>query len=63
VPTLVVWGRADRALNPGAAAAYRAARGRVDVVVLDGVGHLPMLEAPDRVAADYLRFREALHGG
>ena len=27
------------------------------VIQMDGVGHLPMVEAPARTAADYLRFR------
>jgi pimeloyl-ACP methyl ester carboxylesterase len=57
MPTLVVWGSADRALNPAAAAVYAAAMPKAQVVRLDGVGHLPMLEAPRETAEAYLRFR------
>jgi hypothetical protein len=27
---------------------------------MDGLGHLPMVESPGQVAADYLRFRSQL---
>jgi pimeloyl-ACP methyl ester carboxylesterase len=49
VPTLLVQGAADR-LAP-LAAAQRVARMRPDwtFTVLDGVGHLPMLEDPERL--------------
>jgi pimeloyl-ACP methyl ester carboxylesterase len=57
MPTLVVWGSADRALNPAAAAIYATAMPKAQVVRLDGVGHLPMLEAPQETADAYLRFR------
>jgi pimeloyl-ACP methyl ester carboxylesterase len=57
MPTLVVWGTADRALNPAATEVYAAAMPRAQVVRMEGVGHLPMLEAPGDAAADYLRFR------
>jgi len=30
------------------------------VVILKDIGHLPMMEVPERSAQDYLRFREAL---
>ena len=63
MPTLVVWGTADRALNPEATQVYAAAMPRVQVVRMDGVGHLPMLEAPAETAADYLRFRQSLSSG
>jgi pimeloyl-ACP methyl ester carboxylesterase len=57
MPTLVVWGSADRALNPAAACVYTTAMPRAQVVRLDGVGHLPMLEAPRETAEAYLEFR------
>jgi hypothetical protein len=30
------------------------------VVMMQGVGHLPMLEEPERCSLDYLRFRATL---
>jgi len=33
-----------------------------DVVLLDGIGHYPQLEAPERVLAAYLEFREQCSG-
>lgn len=59
-PALVVWGTADRALNPQAAAVYAAAMPNARTVSMDGIGHLPMLEAPAETAAAYLAFRAAL---
>jgi triacylglycerol lipase len=59
-PTLVVWGTADRALNPKAAETYRALVPDVQVQLMDGVGHMPMFEAPEATARDYLAFRDAL---
>jgi hypothetical protein len=33
---------------------------RSEVLMLPDVGHVPMLEAPERCALDYLRFRASL---
>jgi hypothetical protein len=30
------------------------------VIIMKGIGHLPMVERPRQSAEDYLRFREAL---
>jgi pimeloyl-ACP methyl ester carboxylesterase len=60
VPALVVFGTADRALNPKAAEVYDAAMPNAEVRLMDGIGHLPMIEAPDACAQDYLAFRAGL---
>jgi pimeloyl-ACP methyl ester carboxylesterase len=44
----VVWGRDDPIAVPTMTDRLRRARGGLDLVVLDGVGHYPMIEAPDR---------------
>jgi pimeloyl-ACP methyl ester carboxylesterase len=62
-PALVVFGADDRALNPKAAAVFDAAMPNADVVVMDGIGHLPMLEAPAETATAYLDFRRSLLEG
>ena len=47
-PLAVVWGTADPIAVPAMADRLAAARPDARVVRLDGVGHYPMLEAPDR---------------
>jgi pimeloyl-ACP methyl ester carboxylesterase len=44
----VVWGRDDPIAVPSMTDRLRRARRELDLVVLDGVGHYPMVEAPDR---------------
>jgi pimeloyl-ACP methyl ester carboxylesterase len=57
VPALVVWGTQDRVLSPAAAERYRIAMPNAQVIQMEGIGHLPMVEAAARTAADYLQFR------
>lgn len=59
-PTLIHWGEQDRVLHVSGARVLADAMPNAEVVVLPGVGHLPMLEAERRVAKDYLRFRKRL---
>lgn len=59
-PALIVWGDQDRALNPKGAEATRALMPNGRVVMMPGVGHLPMFEAVAQSARDYLDFRAAL---
>jgi pimeloyl-ACP methyl ester carboxylesterase len=48
-PTRIVWGTADKVLAwPGAAARYQEGLPDADWVVLDGVGHCPMLDVPEK---------------
>lgn len=58
VPTLLVWGTADRlvdvSLAPKALAAFPTSR----LMVLPGVGHVAQLEQPDTVARAFLALRE-----
>jgi pimeloyl-ACP methyl ester carboxylesterase len=60
IPTLIVWGQQDRVLHPGSAGILQMLLIRSEVVMMQGVGHLPMLEEPERCALDYLRFRATL---
>jgi pimeloyl-ACP methyl ester carboxylesterase len=59
-PTLVVWGNEDRALNFEAAEVYKTEMPNAEVVIMDGIGHLPMIEAPRQSAQDYLAFRAGI---
>ncbi len=50
-PTLLLWGELDRAVPVRHAEDYLRALPDARVVVLDGVGHVPMEEAPEASAA------------
>lgn len=56
-PTLIVWGKQDHMINPIAASLLHGLLPRSKVILMDGAGHLPMLEKPEQSAADYLAFR------
>lgn len=49
-PTLLLWGGADRVLDVSAAPLWTGALPDARLVVLDGVGHAPMMEAPGETA-------------
>ncbi|NGY06233.1 alpha/beta fold hydrolase [Solimonas terrae] len=59
-PTLIVWGLQDRVLDPSGAEILHQALPNSQLVMMPGVGHLPMLEAPHQAAADYRKFRAGL---
>ena len=58
-PTLIVWGREDRILSPSAGEQMQARIPRSRLVLMDGTGHLPMVERPRATAADFLAFLAA----
>lgn len=59
-PALIVWGEHDRILHPAGAAALAALYTDHHSIMMAGIGHLPMLEAPRQCAADYRAFRQQL---
>lgn len=61
-PTLILFGDKDRLINPSAAQTFGERIAGSEIVLLAGIGHLPMEEAPDEVAAaiaDFLKRRLA----
>lgn len=60
VPTLVMWGEADSLIPFEAAGWWRKHLPNAQAVSYRGIGHLPMEEAPDRSAADLVRFVDSL---
>lgn len=56
IKTLVLWGDKDRVLHPGGAQILGGVLKNSEVVVLENVGHLPMIEAPETTAGHYLKF-------
>jgi abhydrolase domain-containing protein 6 len=59
-PTLVVWGDHDRALSDTGAAVLTKLMPNAKSVIMPDMGHVPMIEAPSKTAADYIQFRESL---
>lgn len=59
-PALLVWGEHDRAIHPGTADLLHQLLPESRIVIMPGIGHLPMLESPRECADEYLRFRQ--HG-
>jgi len=56
MPTLIVWGAQDQILHPSGADTLRRLFRNSRVIVMPGVGHLPMVEAPRQTARDFLDF-------
>jgi pimeloyl-ACP methyl ester carboxylesterase len=55
-----VWGEQDRAIHVATAGVLHKLMPNSQVVLMPGIGHLPMIERPRQSAQDYLRFRAAL---
>jgi pimeloyl-ACP methyl ester carboxylesterase len=49
-PTLILWGAEDRVIPPDNAMTFHAMIPDSELQIFDGVGHLPMEEAPKRTA-------------
>lgn len=59
-PALIVFGDQDRAINPATADILHTLMPNSEVMIMKGLGHLPMIEQPRLASADYLKFREGL---
>jgi pimeloyl-ACP methyl ester carboxylesterase len=59
-PTLVIWGAQDQLIFPSAAQTFDERLPNADVITYDGVGHLPMEEAPERTARDIDAFLQTI---
>jgi pimeloyl-ACP methyl ester carboxylesterase len=57
LPRRLICGAVDPVSGAHLAARYRELVPDADVVILDGVGHYPQLEAPERVLGAYFQFR------
>lgn len=60
VPALLIWGREDTWVPLAAGERLESALTNDTLVVYDGVGHLPMEEAPDRFNADVIEWIDSL---
>ena len=57
IPTLLVWGSKDRAVDPASAVPLSRNFGTVRIAAIEGAGHLPFEERPDefiRIVTDFL---------
>ncbi len=54
MPTLIVWGRHDRLIDVSCTEVMAAAIPDNKVVVLDDVGHVPMIESPAETARHHI---------
>ncbi|MEZ4380027.1 MAG: alpha/beta hydrolase [Nannocystaceae bacterium] len=60
IPTLIVWGQEDALLHPGGAPLLHALLPNSRLVMMPGIGHVPHIEAPLRVAEDLFVFEAAV---
>jgi pimeloyl-ACP methyl ester carboxylesterase len=56
VKTQILWGDGDRILHPSGAGILGDTISRAQTIVMDRMGHCPMLERPRETAALYLKF-------
>ena len=63
VPTLIIWGVQDRVLHVSGAKILEAIMPKAKAEVMDAVGHLPMIEKPEKTAELYLSFLEQKEPG
>ena len=59
-PTLILWGAEDRIIHVNNAEIFNRLIANSKKVVLEGIGHAPMLESPERSAEIYLDFIASL---
>lgn len=59
-PALIVWGTEDRILSPKGASVTKALMPKSRLIMMDDIGHLPMLEATSRTAHDFLEFQQRI---
>ena len=55
-PTQIIWGRHDRLVDVSCAAVQHAGIKDSEMVILEDVGHVPMIEAPAKTAQHHLAF-------
>lgn len=57
-PTLVIWGDQDRLLHVSAAPIWAEQIPNAELIILPGIGHMPMFEVPKDAATRYRAFLE-----
>lgn len=62
IPTLVVWGNKDQVIKPETVNVIKDIIPQAQVIMMEGIGHVPMIEAVEQTAEDYKKFRATLKG-
>ena len=60
VPALIIWGRSDRVLDPSGGALLLKLMPNAKLILLDNIGHIPMLEQPAAVCRMFLDYATGL---
>lgn len=60
IPTLIVWGKQDKIIKTETAELMSELMPQAKVIMMDDVGHVPMIEAVKQTANDYKNFRAGL---
>jgi len=60
MPVLLVWGDQDHVLHPSAAPVLEQLVPNIQSIMMNNMGHCPMLEAPEPSAKDFERFVKSL---
>jgi abhydrolase domain-containing protein 6 len=60
LPVMLMWGKKDRLIDVSSVPVWQTALPQSKVHVLDGIGHMPMVEAPTMSAELYQRFLNSL---
>ncbi|WP_350561726.1 alpha/beta hydrolase [Psychrobacter sp. CAL346-MNA-CIBAN-0220] len=60
IPTLIVWGAEDKVIKTETAKLMSELMPQAQVIMMDEVGHIPMIEAVKSTANDYKAFRVGL---
>lgn len=58
VKTLILWGAEDRVLDSSGAKILESIMKNSKAIVLENIGHAPMLEIPEETAKLYLEFQK-----
>jgi len=59
IKTLIVWGAQDRVLHVSGAKILKSVMPKAKTEIMEGVGHLPMIEKPEKTGVLYLSFLES----
>jgi abhydrolase domain-containing protein 6 len=61
-PTLIIWGDRDRVLDVSCAEVFRKGIQRSELLVLQGIGHMPLVESARECATGWMKFVDKARG-